>query len=120
MKNRDRKLLQLFNALAHQEQEMLMAFAEFLNSRSTDNITAQPLQPPLEIPRPNKETVVEAIKRLSATYPMLDKSKMLTETSELVSQHMLKGRDIVEVIDEMEQIFRRHYEKYAAEYENRQ
>ncbi|MCK5386268.1 MAG: hypothetical protein KAJ39_03720, partial [Gammaproteobacteria bacterium] len=48
--------------------------------------------------------------RLSATYPMINKDKLLDETSSLVSQNMLQGRDAVEVIDELEIVFKKHYE----------
>jgi hypothetical protein len=58
--------------------------------------------------------VVVAIKRLRATYPMLEPSKLLTETYELMTQHVMQGRDRVEVIDELEVIFRRHYERTLA------
>ena len=57
--------------------------------------------------------MVKAIKRLGATYPMLDRSKMLNETSVLMTQHIISGRDVIEVIDELEIMFRRHYEKLA-------
>ena len=42
---------------------------------------------------------------------MLDRSKMLNETSSLMTQHVLNGRAATEVIDELEIMFKRHYEK---------
>ena len=68
---------------------------------------------PQPIPRPESETVVGAIKRLSATFPMLDRAKLLNETSVLVTQHVMRGRDATEVIEELEVLFRRHYEEHS-------
>jgi hypothetical protein len=42
---------------------------------------------------------------------MLDKAKMLNETSALMAQHIMQGRDAEEVIDELEQVFATHYER---------
>ncbi len=54
--------------------------------------------------------MVAAVKRLSKTYFMLDKKSMLGETSDLVTQHVIQGRDVVEVIDELEALFSQKYE----------
>ena len=54
--------------------------------------------------------MIGAIKRLNASYPMLESRRLLDETSLLMSQHVLQGRDVNQVIDELEQLFRRHYE----------
>ena len=64
---------------------------------------------PEVIPRPQDEKVVAAVKRLSKTYFMLDKKKMLGVTSDLVTQHLLHGRDALEVIDELERVFEENY-----------
>ena len=80
-------------------------------------VPAEPreLPEPRDIPRPDSEKVVAAIKRLSQTYFMLDKSKMLGYTSDLMTQHIIHGRDGVEVIDELELVFLREYEKLKPE-----
>ncbi len=119
------RLLELFEALAPPERDSLLAFAEFLQTRS---LPAGPKRPaistaptsvqkpsPQDIPRPDKESVVAALKRLSATYPMLDKNKLLTDTSGLVTQHIMQRRDTVEVIDELEAIFISHYQVWTSE-----
>ena len=62
-----------------------------------------------------RETAV--LRRLAATYPMLDRRKMLNETSELVTQHVIARREAAEVIDELEAVFARCYEEYRAERE---
>ncbi len=48
---------------------------------------------------------------------MLDKDKILTETSSLMTQHVVQGRDVVEVIDELELVFERHYDAFREEKE---
>lgn len=68
------------------------------------------LAEPEDIPRPEQETVIQAIKRLSATYPMLDRRILFDEASMFMMQHTMEGRDAVEIIDELELVFRRHYE----------
>ncbi len=66
---------------------------------------------PVDIPRPETETIIGAVKRLSETYHMLSKDKMLHETADLVGQSMMGTRDTADVIDDLEQVFRRYYEK---------
>lgn len=114
MKPHEKTLLDRFNKLAAPEREMLLSFAEFLCARA-DGAQPSVAGPPAEprfIPRPEQESVVAAIKRLSDTYHMLEKPKLLNETSVLMTQHVMQGRDLVDVIDEMEAVFRRHYEEW--------
>ena len=112
----ERRLLELYRALDRGGRETLLAFAEFLAQRAA-GASPEPDEPPgpepepEPIPRPEGETVVAAIKRLSRTYPMLDKGRMLGETSALVAQHVMQGRPAAEVIDELEALFRAHYER---------
>jgi hypothetical protein len=100
-------LVRLFRRLPSNERSTLLSFAEFLVQRSglPENITPKPA------PRPETESVVAAIKRLSAGYPMLDRAKMLHETAGLMSEHLLQGRPADEVIDALELVFQRHYEQ---------
>ena len=109
-------ILDIIRRLGAADRSTLLAFAEFLLTRTQpvpqpdDTAAADPVVPePQAIPRPERESVVAAVKRLSRTYPMLDKSKMLGETSDLVGQHVVQGREAVEVIDELETVFKRHY-----------
>ena len=108
MKKSTKKLLAAYRQLPDEVAQQLLDFAEFLASRH--NVEVSEIPSPENISRPIKESVVIAVKRLSATYPMINKDKLLDETSSLVSQNMLQGRDAVEVIDELEIIFKRHYE----------
>ena len=111
MKN-DKRLIELFNRLGEAERATLLAFAEFLASRMLEPAELPVSQVPLAIPRPEKETVIGAVKRLAATYPMVDREKMLHETAALMTQHMVQGRPAPEVIDDLEQLFKRHYQMH--------
>lgn len=104
----EKRLLKVVRELSEADAASVLAFAEFLQQRGEARPRAIPLPQPIE--RPAQESVVKAVKRLAATYPMVDRAKMLNETSVLVSQHVMQGRDAVEVIDELEILFRRHYE----------
>ncbi len=111
----------LVESLSAVDQAALVRFAEFLSSQPAGTAANPPLAAtasvPLEtpdpepIPRPGDEKVVAAVKRLSKTYFMLDKKKMLGVTSDLVTQHVLQGRDAAEVIDELEDLFRQQYHR---------
>lgn len=107
------RLLDLYGRLDPAGRETLLSFAEFLIERAVPGevATAAERPVPVEIPRPSQESVIAAIRRLSASFHMLDKSLLLHETSELVTAHIMQGRPAAEVIDELEVVFRRHYER---------
>jgi hypothetical protein len=44
---------------------------------------------------------------------MLDARKLLNQTSDLMTQHIVQGKEAIEVIEELEILFRVHYEKLA-------
>ena len=108
--NDEQKLIGWFRALSTGQQALLLEFAEFLAQRGA---AAEP-QPAAPVPEPRaaNETVVKAIQRLTRTYPMLDRRKLLAETSRCVEQHVIHGRDAAEVITEIEIIFAQHYDNY--------
>ena len=108
MKKSTKKLLEVYRVRPDEVAQQLMDFAEFLASRY--KVEVKEISSPEIISRPESESVVIAVKRLSATYPMLNKDKLLNETASLVTQNMLQGRDAVEVIDELEDIFRKQYD----------
>ena len=108
MKKSTKKLLEYYRELPDEVAQQLLDFAEFLASRY--KVEVKEITLPEEISRPENESVVIAVKRLSATYPMLDKDKLLNDTASLMTQHMIQGRDAVEIIDELEVIFRKEYE----------
>lgn len=112
------RLLKLYRALPEQERVTLMAFAEFLVQRAEaaeDGVdrAAEPPQPK-PIARPQRETVVAAIRRLSESYFMLDRQVLFHETAGLMSAHVLQGRPARDVIDELEQLFANHYQRLSA------
>ena len=127
MTEREQQLLDLFNNLSEQDAQSLLRFAQFLAGQESvttsvpvtvaaEDETITPVIPePEKIPRPAEERVVDALKRLSATYPMLDKKKLLDKASELVAQHVMFGKPAKQVIDEVESIFAAAYEKFVAE-----
>ncbi len=89
---------------------MLVEYAEFLAKTHPRPVVTEPV----DIPRPSQETVVAAIRRLSETFPMLDRSALLSDASALMTQRLMQGRAAVEVIDELEVVFRRHYGAFQA------
>ena len=108
MNKSEKQLLNLYRDLPKVARSNLLDFAAFLAQRYPPQ--TQVAQQPLEIPRPTEESVIAAVKRLSATYPMLNKDTMLNETSALVAQHLVQGRNAIEVINELEDIFRQRYQ----------
>ncbi len=117
------KLLGLIGQLSAADRDTLTSFAEFLLSRTATGVTTAgtpapaaraEIPEPEAIPRPQGERVVAAVKRLSKSYFMLDKSKMLGATSDLVTQHIMQGREAAEVIDELEQVFAEQYRQLKA------
>jgi hypothetical protein len=112
-------LLACYEQLDAGARQSLLAFAEFLVSR-TPGTTAVPhsarvvIPEPERIERPAQESIVAGLKRLSKTYFMLDKSEMLGATSDLVATSLLQGADAAAVIDELEAIFADHYRQLQA------
>ncbi len=115
MSRNAKSLIEIFETLDAERQASLFDFAEYLQSKG--GLVAKEVGEPVEIPRPEKESVVGAIKRLKETYPMIDSMKVFSSASELMTEHMVKGRDAIEVIDEMEQIFEKFYAKMLKEME---
>jgi len=110
----DKRLVQVFGLLPSEDKKSLLSFAEFLLSRAgtrMDNGEQGPLEPRRIDPKPG-ETVVAAIKRLSQSYHMLDRGKMLNDTSTLMSAHVLQGRSREVVIVELNALFERCYQDY--------
>lgn len=103
------RLAEIYSSLDDEARRSLIDYAEFLASRTQSKQVVD--TEPKHLPRPEEESVIAAIKRLSDVYHMLDRSKMLHETSALMSEHVMQGRDAVEVIDDLEILFSKHYEK---------
>jgi len=109
----EQRLVVLYQALSPADRSTLLAFGEFLAARDAKHTPKTPgLPEPVPIPRPQEESLVAAIKRLSRSYYMLDPGTMLNDTSTLMGAHILQGRPAAEVIDELETLFARCYTKY--------
>jgi len=104
------RLQEIAGALSREDGQTLLAFAEFLAARADERPTPVPLTPPAPGPGPEGESVVAAMKRLSAQYPMLDKAKLLDAASRLMGEHVLRGRKAPEVIVDLEKLFDSHYQ----------
>ena len=79
------RLVKLFDEMSQQHRQSLLDYASFLHQQSAAQAPAEKLEP-IAKPRPEKENVVNAIKRLRASYFMLDSDKLLNETSSLMAQ----------------------------------
>lgn len=140
-----KQLLRFFGDLDERRQQSLLEYAEFLfeqteqksrtmtehtitprvmtestisaQSMTKPAITPAAMTEPTILPRPAGETVVGAIKRLSASYTMLDKHYMLHELSSLMGQHMLQGRETGEVINEIESVFKTQFQAFMKKQE---
>lgn len=112
---KERKLVKLFKSLDDNNKESLLAFAEFLSSRlgiDNSDVELEISVEPLDIERPEKESVVKAIKRLTATYPMVDKESILHPISGFMSSHIMQGRKAEDVIDDLEALFLKEYSNF--------
>ncbi len=113
MKKSETKLLKQFRTLSEEAQFSVIQFCDFLSSQQAS--TAQDIAEPDIIPRPENESVVLAMRRLSKTYFMLDNDSILHEASSLMSQHVLQGREASEVIDQLEILFKKQYNALLSE-----
>lgn len=111
MKSEEHELLRIFKHLAPEKQDKLLELAEFLTA-GHESRHAAPAAEPQPIPRPAEETVAMAIRRLLSTYPMLDRRRLMTEASHSLADHALRGRAAREVIDDLETVFARDYERH--------
>ena len=103
------QLVSLFESLDDASKQSLSDFADFLLAKNGPVIKEVPALQSIE--RPEKESVVGAVKRLKATYHMVESMTVFSAASALMTDHMVKGRDLVEVIDEMEELFEGAYKK---------
>lgn len=107
--------LKLLDGLSAANQEQLWNYGQFLlqqQSVAEIEIIETVLPEPLLLEKPENESVIAATKRLAKCYYMIDRSKMLNETSVLIAKHSLQGVPAAEVIVELEALFLKHYEKW--------
>ena len=108
-------LTELYESLDDERKQSLCDFADFLYARAEPVVKEVP--PPEPIPRPEEETVVGAIKRLKSKYHMVESMSVFSRASSLMTDHMVSGRDVAEVIDEMEALFDEAYNNLLKELE---
>jgi len=112
----ERRLLQAWRSLPEGSRASLLDYADFLLQRQTTAAAVAVVpQIPLDIPRPNEESVIKAVRRLKATYPMLDSDHgLLNEVSAQMTRHIIHGEKADSVIDQLEVIFRHKYDAHSA------
>ena len=103
-------LTEIAAALPDEALLTLIEFGEFLASKYPAEQLAEQIYNPL--PRPEDESVIAAIKRLSKSYPMLDKTTLFDQTSAAMSAHILQDVSKKESIDKLERVFKEKYEAY--------
>ena len=98
-----------YQHLPKEQQATLLEYAEFLHGKyGTKQKVKETINP---VQAPEGENVVQAMKRLSRTYPMLDKTIMLGPASDLLSQNLIHGKNAGEVIEKLEKLFLDEYNK---------
>jgi hypothetical protein len=109
----ERALSKIYKELDSNHRQTLLSFANFLvqqqkeqSATSQENIVDLK---PLNIPRPKKESVIKAIRRLSANYPMIDTDTMFDAISKLMTSHIMEGRSAEEVINDLQALFENQY-----------
>lgn len=115
MKRDAKALVDLFNTLDKDRQQSLFDYAEFLQSKG--GLAKREISEPVKIQKPGEETVVGAIKRMKQSYPMIDSMEVFAVASNLMTDHMVKGREAEEVINEIEALFEETYKKLLREFE---
>lgn len=123
----ERKLCKIFSSLNDANRLTLMKFAEFLLIETDDEIKTNEekegalasFPEPKVIPAPENENVIKAIKRIAEMYYMVDKSKMLDMTSTLMTEHLMHGRPVQEVVAAVEKGFKQEYDKLYVEYKKK-
>lgn len=109
-KSRLASLAEIASALPDDALLTLIEFSQFLASRHPAEQQADQVYNPL--PRPEAESVIAAIKRLSKSYPMLDKTALFDQTSAVMSAHILQDVSKAESVDKLERIFREKYDVF--------
>ena len=98
------RLLGVWRRLDAERRSVLLEFAEFLAARSGTPPSARVITL-----RPHNETVVHAVRRLNASYPMLERARLLQAVGDLLSQHLVDGRAGEAVIDDLEALYSAAY-----------
>jgi len=112
MSSGKQRLMRLYERLGDAGRASLLDFAEFLADRAAMAASDEPQATPNPAPRPAGESLIAAIRRLRAGYPMLNTEALLNDVSALMAQHTMQGREAEEVIDDLEALFDQHYQRH--------
>ena len=125
MTENEKRILAAFEGLSEEQQAQVVDYAEFLAARGGGGAPAPaapavPAEPeePQPVEKDPEEGPVQAIKRLRASYHMLDPTKLLDETTTIMSRRYLQDKPEGEVIEEIEEVFERHYRHYLNQFED--
>jgi hypothetical protein len=108
----DKNALQHFRALDAGQKQSALSFMAFLATQESAREEREAIKPEI-IARPKEESVIKAIKRLRASYPMLDQNQLFHVTSEKMMDHLMHGKTAPVVIDELEALFIQKYRLYT-------
>lgn len=112
----DSRQADISNIAAQLPDDALVTLHEFAGFLASKYPPAEPDTAEIvPLTRPDEEGVIPAIKRLSKTYPMLDKRVLFEQTSAAMSAHVLKEVSAKESIDRLEKVFRKEYEAFIAQ-----
>jgi hypothetical protein len=100
------RLLAIWERLDDGRRDTLLDMAEFLAGRAGRAVEASPPAPLQPLPAPPNETVVQAIKRLNRSYPMLPRHALASHVERLLAEHMVEGRPAADIIAELETCYR--------------
>ena len=105
----EQALLEAFRQMTPTARCTLVDFADYLSRRHP--VAAPPVsEQPLKVRRPVEESGIAAIRRLGKTYPMLDSDTVFSAATALMTRHVMGQQAAVEVIDELEAMFKARYD----------
>ncbi|MBF0110681.1 MAG: Crp/Fnr family transcriptional regulator [Magnetococcales bacterium] len=114
IKKKETDFQTLYKQLNDSNRETLYRFAQFLVTIEQEQSVVPPAKP-LNIPPSPGENVIQALKRLKKTYPMIDTDiRLLDAASQLVLQKVLGVPD-TELIERMEKLFTDAYQAWQAD-----
>ena len=114
MANSDQhELRAVIDVLTNAEVASLLDFARYLRDRRP--VAPAPVPEIMDISRPEHESVINAIRRLTQTYPMLNRDTLFNEASGLMARHMMHGETSEDTIDRLEALFKSRYATWQTE-----
>ena len=105
----EQALLKACRKMTPVARRTLVDFADYLSRRYPAVALPVPKQP-LQVSRPVEESVIAAIRRLAKTYPMIDSDNVFSAATTLMTRHVMGQKAAVEVIDELEAMFKARYD----------